>query len=250
VIDPHEVALRVQQIRDRGGPGEGSSPVAIIAVTKDLWSRRDSRCRFSAQCDAVGENYAQEVLAKGCRSTDRPAGAFHRRDSVQQGAPVSPPHLVVARESTDGSVISEIGKRAPGAEILLQVNTTNEDTKSGVAPAEVESLLAAGLDAGLVVRGLMTIGPTSGNVGDAERAFLSLRSLADSLNLPECSMGMSDDYQVAVACGSTMIRIGSRALRPPNSALKNTRLPLEKLGLGTPTYECTSALAFRYVVSP
>jgi PLP dependent protein len=211
VIDPHEVALRVQQIREEVARAS-SRPVAIIAVTK-TFGHDAIRAAVSAQCDAVGENYAQEVLAK---VEESPVGLpIHfigaiQSNKVRQLAPYISLWQGVDRES----VISEIGKRAPGAEILLQVNTTNEDSKSGVRPNDVESLLAAGVTAGLIVRGLMTIGPTSGDLGDAEKAFLSLRSLADSLHLPECSMGMSDDYRVAVACGSTMIRIGSRLFGP------------------------------------
>ncbi len=211
MIDPHEVALRVQQIREEVAQAS-STPVSIIAVTK-TFGHDAIRAAVIAHCDAVGENYAQEVLAKVAEAPiDLPVhfiGAI-QSNKVRQLAP----YISLWQGVDRLSVISELGKRAPGAEILLQVNTTNEDSKSGVAPAEVESLLAAGQDAGLVVRGLMTIGPTSGNAGDAERAFLSLRSLADSLHLPECSMGMSDDYLVAVACGSTMIRIGSRLFGP------------------------------------
>jgi hypothetical protein len=207
VIDPQEVAFRVQQIRSEIARAS-SSPVAIIAVTK-TFGHDAIRAAVIAQCDAVGENYAQEVLAKVAEAPiDLPVhfiGAI-QSNKVRQLAP----YISLWQGVDRLSAISEIGKRAPGAEILLQVNTTNEDTKSGVAPAEVESLLAAGQDAGLVVRGLMTIGPTSGDIAEAEKAFLSLRSLADSLHLAECSMGMSDDYLVAVACGSTMIRIGSR----------------------------------------
>ena len=211
MIDPHEVALRVQQIREEVARASSSS-VAIIAVTK-TFGHDAIRAAVAAQCDAVGENYAQEVLAK---VEESPIGLpIHfigaiQSNKVRQLAPYISLWQGVDRES----VISELGKRAPGAEILLQVNTTHEDTKSGVSPQDVESLLAAGVKAGLVVRGLMTIGPTSGNVGDAEKAFLSLRTLADSLHLPECSMGMSDDYRVAVECGSTMIRIGSRLFGP------------------------------------
>ena len=211
MIDPQEVALRVQQIRSEIARAS-SSPVTIIAVTK-TFGHDAIRAAVIAQCDAVGENYAQEVLAKVAEAPiDLPVhfiGAI-QSNKVRQLAP----YISLWQGVDRLSVISELGKRAPGAEILLQVNATNEDTKSGVAPAEVESLLAAGQDAGLVVRGLMTIGPTSGDIAEAEKAFWSLRSLADSLHLAECSMGMSDDYLVAVACGSTMIRIGSRLFGP------------------------------------
>lgn len=211
MIDPHEVALRVQQIREEVARAS-STPVAIIAVTK-TFGHDAIRAAVAAHCDAVGENYAQEVLAK---VEESPFGLpVHFIGAIQSNKVRQlAPHISLWQGVDRESVISELGKRAPGAEILLQVNTTNEDTKSGVPPQEVEALLVAGVKAGLAVRGLMTIGPTSGDVGDAEKAFLSLRSLADSLHLPECSMGMSDDYRVAVDCGSTMIRIGSRLFGP------------------------------------
>jgi pyridoxal phosphate enzyme (YggS family) len=201
----------VQQIREEVARAS-STPVAIIAVTK-TFGHDAIRAAVAAHCDAVGENYAQEVLAKVEVS---PFGLpVHFIGAIQSNKVRQlAPHISLWQGVDRESVISELGKRAPGAEILLQVNTTNEDTKSGVPPQEVEALLVAGVKAGLAVRGLMTIGPTSGDVGDAEKAFLSLRSLADSLHLPECSMGMSDDYRVAVDCGSTMIRIGSRLFGP------------------------------------
>lgn len=211
MIDPHEVALRVQQIREEVARAS-STPVAIIAVAK-TFGHNAIRAAVAAHCDAVGENYAQEVLAK---VEESPFGLpVHFIGAIQSNKVRQlAPHISLWQGVDRESVISELGKRAPGAEILLQVNTTNEDTKSGVPPQEVEALLVAGVKAGLAVRGLMTIGPTSGDVRDAEKAFLSLRSLADSLHLPECSMGMSDDYRVAVDCGSTMIRIGSRLFGP------------------------------------
>ena len=144
MIDPQEVALRVQQIRSEIARAS-SSPVAIIAVTKTFGHDAISAAVI-AQCDAVGENYAQEVLAKVAEAPiDLPVhfiGAI-QSNKVRQLAP----YISLWQGVDRLSAISEIGKRAPGAEILLQVNTTNEDTKSGVAPAEVESLLAAGQDA-------------------------------------------------------------------------------------------------------
>ena len=93
---------------------------------------------------------------------------------------------------------------------MVQVNTTNEPSKGGVAPSEVEGMLSLADGCGLSVKGLMTIGPTGGSVSEQEAAFQTLRRLVDVNGLTVCSMGMSDDFEVAVACGSTMVRIGSR----------------------------------------
>ena len=207
MIDPQEVAERVQVIRS-DITSLTSSSVSIVAVTK-TFGHDALHAAFVAHCDGVGENYAQELLGKVAQAPiELPVhfiGAI-QSNKVRQLAPVVAMWQGVERLS----VITEIAKRAPGAKILLQVNSTGEESKSGARPSEVESLLLSAIEAGLDVRGLMTIGPTSGDVGAARKAFSSLRSLADSLALVECSMGMSDDYRLAVECGSTMVRIGSR----------------------------------------
>ncbi len=207
MIDPQEVTERVQEIRSEIASLTSSS-VAIIAVTK-TFGHDALNAAFAAQCDAVGENYAQEVLAKVAEApVDLPIhfiGAI-QSNKVRQLAP----YIAVWQGVDRVSVIAELAKRAPGAHILLQVNTTAEGTKSGVEPSEVEELLEAAGQAGISVRGLMTIGPTGGTNAQSQKAFSSLRSLADSFGLIECSMGMSDDYRIAVECGSTMVRIGSR----------------------------------------
>ena len=89
------------------------------------------------------------------------------------------------------------------------MNTTGESSKSGCRPAEVDDLRSVAESAGVRVRGLMTIGPTGGSITEQERAFGLLRRLCDESALEVCSMGMSDDFETAVACGSTMVRIGS-----------------------------------------
>jgi len=207
VIDPAEVASRVQIVRNEIASA-GGIHVQLIAVTKTFGNDAVDAA-FSAGCDAIGENYAQELHAKIEHGlADIPVhfiGAVQSNKVKLIASSVSMWHTV-DRES----VIVEIAKRSPGAAVLLQVNTTAEPTKGGVAPAEVDALRVRATEAGLSVRGLMTIGPTHGSSREQESAFQLLRRLADEQQLPECSMGMSDDFPVAVACGSTMVRIGSR----------------------------------------
>lgn len=189
--------------------------MAIIAVTK-TFGHDAITAAFHAHCDAIGENYAQELLGKVAENPI--ALPVHFIGAIQSNKVRQLAPYVALWQGVDRvSVVEELSKRAPGAQILLQVNTTGEDSKSGVHPSGLESLLGAAVDKGLDVRGLMTIGPTTADAGDARKAFMALRSLADSLDLAECSMGMSDDYRIAVECGSTMVRIGSRLFgaRPP-----------------------------------
>jgi uncharacterized pyridoxal phosphate-containing UPF0001 family protein len=106
------------------------------------------------------------------------------------------------------AILSEIAKRRPGAAVLLQVNFTGEDTKSGAEPDEVSRLVIEGQELGLNVRGLMAMGPTDTSI-DPRPVFHRCRAAVDDLNLDVCSMGMSGDYESAVEEGSTMVRIGS-----------------------------------------
>lgn len=206
MIDPRVVASRVADIREDISR-LADRPVAIIAVTKtfstDAWlAARD------AGCDGIGENYAQELLEK-IHSSPAPL-PVHFIGAIQSNkVKALAPYVSMWQGVDRKSVVAEIAKRAPGAKVLLQVNTTGEESKSGVAPADVDHLRASAESAGLVVVGLMTLGPTSGSNDEIRHAFTALRALADQHHLEECSMGMSGDYRIGLECGSTMIRIGS-----------------------------------------
>ncbi len=93
--------------------------------------------------------------------------------------------------------------------ILLQVNVAGEQTKSGFLIDEVESALEQiRAMPSLMVEGLMTIAPIAENPAAVRPVFIKLRELKDKYGLRELSMGMTDDYEVAIEEGSTMIRIG------------------------------------------
>jgi uncharacterized pyridoxal phosphate-containing UPF0001 family protein len=107
---------------------------------------------------------------------------------------------------------TEISRRAPGAEVLVQVNVSGEAQRNGCDPDEARALVDDLVGLGLDVRGLMAVGPAPPQ--DARPAFRLLAALADRLGLPVRSMGMSDDLEAAVSEGSTMVRVG-RALFGP-----------------------------------
>jgi pyridoxal phosphate enzyme (YggS family) len=206
MVDPSVVASQVADIRDDISR-LASHPVSIVAVTKtfptDAWVAASN-----AGCDGLGENYAQELLDK-IQTMPAPL-PVHFIGAIQSNkVKALAPYVAVWQGVDRPSVVSEIAKRAPGATVLLQVNTTNEESKSGVTPAELDRLREAAETAGLSVAGLMTLGPTNGTDQDIRASFTALRDLADAHHLRECSMGMSGDYRIALECGSTIIRIGS-----------------------------------------
>ncbi|MDP9463162.1 MAG: YggS family pyridoxal phosphate-dependent enzyme, partial [Actinomycetota bacterium] len=191
-----------QQIADAGGADvevlavTKGHPVAVVQVAAEVGLR------------AVGENYAQELVAKfGGRSFDL---SVHFIGQLQTNKVRQIVDLVDVYETLDRPALAiELAKRAPGAHVLVQINTTGETTKGGCVPGEAESLVTQAASMGLAVDGLMTVGPTVGGPEAARSGFRLVRGLCDTLRLTTCSMGMSDDFVVAVQEGSTRVRLGS-----------------------------------------
>jgi len=206
MIDPIEVSDRVCAIQEDARRITGHA-VSLIAVTKSFGCDAIAAA-VAAHCDGIGENYAQEVLEKA--QADCLGAPLHFIGALQSNKVRHIAPYVAMWQSVDrASLVSVIAQHSPGAEVLLQVNTTGELSKSGVDPSGLDVLRQQASDAGLVVTGLMTLGPTSGTQAQRIGAFRMLRALADAHGLPICSMGMSDDYLEALECGATMLRIGS-----------------------------------------
>jgi uncharacterized pyridoxal phosphate-containing UPF0001 family protein len=98
--------------------------------------------------------------------------------------------------------------------VLIQVNSTAESGKGGCAPAAVFTLAAHAQSLNLDLNGLMTVGPTDGDATATRQAFDLTRRLTDELGLPTCSMGMTDDLEIALDAGSTRLRVGTALFGP------------------------------------
>jgi uncharacterized pyridoxal phosphate-containing UPF0001 family protein len=103
------------------------------------------------------------------------------------------------------ALVTALGSRVPGATVLLEVNLAGEPQKAGCEPSSVARLADSARAAGLDVVGLMAIPP---HPGDPRRWFAALADLAASEGLRELSMGMSEDYEIAVEEGATVVRLG------------------------------------------
>ncbi len=211
------VAQRLAVVRERIALA-GGTEVTVLPVTK-TFGIEACFAAYEAGCPNVGENYAQEVVSK-LGAVDRPFGVHFigqlQTNKVRQLAPI-----ISVYESVDRpSLVTELVKRVPGASVLIQVAALAEPGKGGCALAEVSALVAVAQEAGLDVRGLMTVGPTTGGPEDAREGFRAVRQLMDRLGLGVCSMGMTEDLEVAVQEGSTQVRVGSALFgeRPPASA--------------------------------
>lgn len=167
-----------------------------------------------------GENYAKEAIDKveDLRRRGIDGCEWHFIGALQSNKVRSLAAVVDVWQTVDrASIVDEIARRHPGARVLLQVNSTGESTKNGCAPADVESLAVSATERGLLVEGLMTMGPTEPDREITRRAFAETARLARALGLSTLSMGMSGDWEIAVSEGSTLIRVGSAIFgdRPP-----------------------------------
>jgi pyridoxal phosphate enzyme (YggS family) len=205
------------RIRSAGGDPDA---ITLVAITK-AFPASVLRLALDAGLHDVGENYAQELVDKVHELGGRPPDArVHfvgrlQRNKVRALAP-----LVDLWQTVDRPELgAEIARRAPGASVLVQVNASGEATKGGCRPDEVPALVDGLRDAGLDVRGVMTVG-VAGDAAATGRAFADAAALADNLDLPVRSMGMTADLEVAVAEGATMVRIGQDLFgpRPPRPA--------------------------------
>ena len=193
-----ERLLRISGGRTRLLPvTKAFGPEAVLAV-------------LAAGHRAVGENYAQELLAKHEAIGDRSV-EWHMIGTVQRNKVRRLVGPVAVWQTIDRpSLVSEVARRSPGGRILVQVDCLGVPGRGGCPPDEVESLVVSALAVGLDVAGLMAVG-AAGDPAATRAVFRTVADLADDLELEERSMGMSDDLESAVEHGSTMVRIG-RAL--------------------------------------
>lgn len=206
-------ALRIR-LDDLGG-----SNVRIVAVAKGFpWV--DVHAAMDAGVDAIGENYSQEIVTKyeSVPLEDRPDIHFIGRLQSNKIGAIAP--YVTMWQTVDRQRLLEgIALRAPESEVLIQVNTTGEGDKGGCAPEEAEKLVRHGESLGLRVKGLMVMGPTSGDRDETRAAFAAASEIRSRLGLAEMSMGMSGDVDLAMEWGTTMVRVGSALFggRPPKN---------------------------------
>lgn len=211
-----DVRTRIAAAAHRAG--RDPSAVTLVAATKTVPADRIAEAVTAGVVD-VGENRAQELLAKvPVLAALTPAPRWHflgrlQRNKVRALAPV-----VSCWQSIDRLALGEtVAHHAPGAQVFVEVNLAGEPQKAGCPPGEAAGLVDALRDRGLVVAGLMAVPPVG---DDPRRWFARLRDLAATVDAPELSMGMSDDFEAAVEEGATLVRVG-RALfgqRPRSQA--------------------------------
>ena len=201
--------------------GRGTDEVRILVASK-YYAPEQMAALVGAGVALVGENKAEDLLRKQEAFGD--AFEWHFIGHLQRRKARDVVPRVALIHSVDSvRLVEDLARRASeeGVEILAQVNVSGEESKYGVGEGEIEPLLEAAARSGgkVRVRGLATLAPLVERAEDVRYVFAKLRAIRDRLesswsphfDLSELSMGMSNDYRVAVEEGATIIRIG-RAL--------------------------------------
>ncbi len=221
----------LEKIREEIGAAAAScgrleEDILLVAVTKTR-SIEEIKEAASLGLTSVGENRVQELAEKralwpgGDFLQWRLIGHLQRnkaRRALTAAAAIDSldsPQLA----STLSRIAAEEDKTVP---VLIEVNTSGEASKHGIAPEKVKEFLEWVVEncPSLRPEGFMTVGPLGGDEGQVRRSFALLRSIGEAartrtgLALPELSMGMSGDFAWAIAEGSTMVRIGSSIFGP------------------------------------
>jgi len=221
-IDRAAIDERVAEVRERIGvarrrAGRGDDTVALVAVTKGRTVAEVEAVIEAAVAD-IGENTVQEAGPKA-EAVGPGRCRWHFLGHLQRNKVAAALRFADMVQSVDSTRLAEeLSRRAEQqgrlVPCLIEVNVSGEETKYGVSPEELPELAqrVTGLP-GLGLQGLMTVAPW-GDLDSARSVFAGLRVLGEHLvsrGLPvrHLSMGMSDDYEVAVEEGSTMVRIGT-----------------------------------------
>jgi pyridoxal phosphate enzyme (YggS family) len=218
-----EIAARVAAVRERveraaRAAGRDPSSVRIVAVSK---RQPASAVREAHRLGlrAFGENYAQELVAKAGETSDLADVEWHMIGHLQTNkARLVAPVVAMVHSVDSPHLAAELGKRLAklgrSVRVLIEVNVAGDAAKTGCSPSELAQVIdAVRASEALELRGLMTMPPYADDPEAARPFFAGLRALrvlhGGPDALPELSMGMSHDLEVAIAEGATMVRVGT-----------------------------------------
>lgn len=213
-LSAERVAANLAEVRERiaaaaARAGRDGADVQIVVAGKYV-AVQDLGVLAEAGVTRIGENRAQDLQAKVAAYGDAFAWDFIGHLQSRKVKLVAPLVGTIHSVGTD-SVLEQLGRHAPpGLRVLVEVNVAGEDAKSGVAPADLGAFLAR---SPVPVCGLMTMPPRAADPEDSRRWFAALRDLAQRHDLTELSMGTTQDYEVAVQEGATLVRVGTTLFR-------------------------------------
>lgn len=219
----HSIAARIVSIRERivaaaHRAGRDPSSIQLVAVSK-THSAESIQAAYAAGVRDFGENYAQEYTEKQKSLAHLNEIRWHFIGHLQTNKVrfvASTASLIHCVDSP--KLVHEFSRRAVERSsplpVLIEVNLGRESTKSGIEPAQLESMIECiELEKTLDLKGLMAIPPPQDRAEDSRPFHRELRRLRDMYGgqsrLPVLSMGMTNDFEVAIEEGSTLVRIGT-----------------------------------------
>lgn len=212
---PDSLRERWDAVRERIGAacakaGRAESEVLLLAVTKVFPSTVIEEA-YALGMREFGENYVQEFERKRPLLPELPGARFHLIGHLQSNKAKKAGELFDVVQTVDGTKLArrldEFGKPM---EVMVEVKLSDEEAKHGCDPAELAAVVAAIRGcANLTLTGLMTIPPWDEDAEKSRPYFARLRELAAAHELTGLSMGMSNDLEVAIQEGSTIVRVGT-----------------------------------------
>jgi len=197
-MDPDRVRRNLERVREQIG-----SDVEILAAVK--YVDADALPALAeAGIELVGENRAQDLLAKQKAHGDLFTWDFIGQLQSRKVKDVAP-NVRLIHSLASESALSKL-EQYPAKEVLVQVNVAGEEGKAGIAPEELADFIAR---VPVPVTGLMTMPPFVERAEDNRRHFARMAELAAEHGLSRLSMGTTQDYEVAVEEGATIVRLGS-----------------------------------------
>jgi pyridoxal phosphate enzyme (YggS family) len=218
--DRSQIAAHLNRVRERiavaaEGVGRDAGAVRLVLASKTQPSAAIVAA-YDAGARDFGENYVQEAVAKRIELGDRPGLRWHLIGNLQSNkvrVAAATFELIHTLDRAGLAAALHRSREEPPFPVLIQVNIGGEVSKAGIVPKDAEVLINEAREM-VAVQGLMTVPPPSSNAAIARRWFAELRELRDRLTaatglpLSDLSMGMSDDYEAAIAEGATIVRLG------------------------------------------
>jgi pyridoxal phosphate enzyme (YggS family) len=185
-----------------------------VAVTKKFSAER-IREGYAAGLRVFGENYVQEFAEKQPQLLDLPAAQYHLIGHLQTNKARLATEIFDVIQTADSSKLLQrlnaaAEEKGRTLEVLLEIKLSAEEKKSGATSEHIPTLLeAASALPHIKVSGLMTMPPWSEDAEESRPYFRRLAELASTHKLPQVSMGMSNDFEVGIEEGATIIRVGT-----------------------------------------
>ena len=200
-----EIKERAQQLSELVRTKSDGNAI-LLPVTKGFGTR-EVQAMLEVGLTKIGESYAQEILEKRKMITDNRI-AWHMIGRVQRNKVRKLSETVDLWHSVDRKeLITEISKYKKNSKILIQVSLNDRYQQGGCSPENVPDLIEFASDKGMNVEGLMTIGVDQ-DIDATKNVFAELGKLSETMGLKEISMGMSNDFEIAIDYGATILRVG------------------------------------------